>query len=62
MQGGVEAGALGANCRPIELWKRMDVPVLVYSGSMAKCASTGLIDVFADLERAVLISTSADEF
>jgi superfamily II DNA/RNA helicase len=61
VQAGLESGALQADCRHIGLWKGTDVPVIVYSGSMAKHARAGLIDVFAGLERAVLISTSAVE-
>ncbi len=58
---GLRSGELEAECRHIGLWKGSDVPVIVYSGSMAKQARRGLINVFADLERAVLISTSAVE-
>ncbi len=58
---GLESGALDAECRHIGLWKGTTVPVIVYSGSMAKHARSGLIGVFADLDEAVLISTSAVE-
>lgn len=58
---GLSSGELKAECRHIGLWKGTDVPIIVYSGSMSKIARTGLIDVFADLESAVLISTSAVE-
>lgn len=58
---GLESGQLKVECRHIGLWKGTDVPVIVYSGSMAKQAREGLINVFADLDRAVLISTSAVE-
>jgi hypothetical protein len=58
---GMAAGELQVECRHIGLWRGTDVPVIVYSGSMAKQARQGLIDVFADVERAVLISTSAVE-
>ncbi|AEJ60968.1 DEAD/DEAH box helicase domain protein [Spirochaeta thermophila DSM 6578] len=61
VQTGLESGALKADCRHIGVWKETDVPVIVYSGSMAKRAREGLIEAFADLERAVLISTSAVE-
>lgn len=61
VEAGLESGDLEADCRHIGLWKGTNVPVIVYSGSMAKHARAGLIDVFADLERAVLISTSAVE-
>ncbi len=58
---GLESGELDVDCRHIGLWKGTDVPVIVYSGSMAKQAREGLIKVFSELERAVLISTSAVE-
>lgn len=58
---GLESGELAAECRHIGLWKGTRVPVIVYTGSMAKHSRAGLIDVFADLEQAVLISTSAVE-
>lgn len=58
---GIQRGKLKVECRHIGLWKGTDVPVIVYSGSMLKRAREGLIDVFSDLERAILISTSAAE-
>lgn len=58
---GVESGELEIECRHIGLWRGTDVPIIVYSGSMAKQAREGLINVFTDLGRAVLISTSAVE-
>lgn len=57
----LDSGELNAECRHIGLWKDSDVPVIVYSGSMAKQAREGMIQVFAGLDRAVLISTSAVE-
>lgn len=61
VQAGLESGVLQVDCRHIGLWKGTDVPMVVYSGSMAKHARAGLIEVFSDLDRAVLISTSAVE-
>jgi DEAD/DEAH box helicase domain-containing protein len=61
VKSGLESDELDVECRHIGLWKGADVPVIVYSGSMAKQAREGLINVFADLDRAVLISTSAVE-
>jgi DEAD/DEAH box helicase domain-containing protein len=58
---GMVAGELQVECRHIGLWGGTDVPVIVYSGSMAKQVREGLINVFADLEQAVLVSTSAVE-
>jgi len=58
---GLESSRLAVECRHIGLWKGSNVPVIVYSGSMAKHTRAGLIDVFAGLEQAVLISTSAVE-
>lgn len=61
IKAGLESGELEVECRHIGLWKKTGVPVIVYSGSMARHAREGLINVFADLDRAVLISTSAVE-
>jgi DEAD/DEAH box helicase domain-containing protein len=61
VKAGLESGELDVECRHVGLWTGTDVPVIVYSGSMAKQAREGLINVFADLYRAVLISTSAVE-
>ncbi|MCL6520494.1 MAG: hypothetical protein K6T99_11760 [Armatimonadetes bacterium] len=61
VKAGLDSGELDIDCRHIGLWKDTDVPVIIYSGSMAKQAREGLINVFTDLERAVLISTSAVE-
>jgi len=58
---GIESGELKVECQHVGLWKGADVPVIVYSGSMSKQARAGLIDVFAGLDSAVLISTSAVE-
>jgi len=61
LQKGIDSGVLKVDCRHLGIWKGTDVPVIVYSGSMTKQARSGLIDVFSDLDRAVLISTSAVE-
>ena len=58
---GLETNELKTEFRHVRLWGDSRVPVVVYSGSMAEHARKGLIDVFTDLERAVLISTSAVE-
>ena len=58
---GLETNELRVELRHIGLWEDLTVPVIVYSGSMAKHARKGLINVFSDLEKAVLISTSAVE-
>lgn len=61
IRSGIESGKLEVDCRHIGLWKGTDVPVIVYSGSMARYAREGLIDVFSELDRAILISTAAVE-
>jgi DEAD/DEAH box helicase domain-containing protein len=61
VRAGLESGQLTVECKHIGLWKGTGVPAIVYSGSMAKRARAGLIDVFASLEQAILISTSAVE-
>ena len=58
---GLETNELGVELRHIGLWEDSTIPVIVYSGSMAKHVRKGLINVFSDLEKAVLISTSAVE-
>ena len=58
---GLETNELQVELRHIGLWRDSTVPVIVYSGSMAKHTRKGLIKVFSDLEKAVLISTSAVE-
>lgn len=58
---GLASCQLDVECRHIGIWKGTNVPIIVYSGSMAKRARIGLIDVFSDIEHAVLISTSAVE-
>lgn len=45
----------------VGLWADSDVPVVLYSGKMAKDERDGQIRLFDELERAVLISTSAVE-
>jgi len=61
VRSGIEFGELDVDYRHIGLWKGTDVLVIVYSGSMARHAREGLIDVFSDLDQAVLISTAAVE-
>ena len=58
---GLETNELQVELRHIGLWRDSTVPVIVYSGSMAKTTRKGLINVFSQLEKAVLISTSAAE-
>lgn len=53
-------------CRQIEMnhigfIENTEYPVIVYSGSMSKSSRDGLINLFDDLKKAVLISTSAVE-
>lgn len=45
----------------VSVLKSTDYPIIVYSGSMSKSAREGLVDLFDDLDKAVLISTSAVE-
>lgn len=40
---------------------QVSIPVIVYTGKMTKAERDGLIEAFAQLERAILISTSAVE-
>ncbi len=52
---------LGVQIPAIKAWKESDVPVVIYSGKMAKAERKGLIAAFDALDRAILISTSAVE-
>lgn len=45
----------------VGLWADSDVPVILYSGKMTKDERDGQIRLFDELERAVLVSTSAVE-
>lgn len=45
----------------VSVLKGTDYPIIVYSGSMSKSAREGLVDLFDELDKAVLISTSAVE-
>lgn len=45
----------------VRLWRKTDIPVILYSGKMPKWERKGLIRIFDALPRAILISTSAIE-
>ena len=45
----------------VSTWKDSFYPVIVYSGSMSRRSREGLINLYDDLEKAVLLSTSAVE-
>jgi len=55
------AGELDAEIRHIASWGDTGVPVVIYTGKMIKAERQGLIEAFAGLPRAVLISTPAVE-
>jgi superfamily II DNA or RNA helicase len=55
------AGELDAEIRHIASWGDTGVPVVIYTGKMTKAERQGLIEAFARLPRAVLISTPAVE-
>jgi len=55
------AGELDAEIRHIASWGDTGVPVVIYTGKMTKAERHGLIEAFAGLPRAVLISTPAVE-
>jgi len=54
-------GNLDAETRHIASWGDTGVPVVIYTGKMTKTERQGLIEAFAGLPRAVLISTPAVE-
>lgn len=45
----------------VSVWGNSDYPMVLYSGSMSKQSRGGLVSLFDDLEKAILISTSAVE-
>ncbi len=55
------AGQLNVEARHIAIWKNTDIPVLLYTGKMTKAERDGLINAFALLPQAILISTPAVE-
>lgn len=56
-------GTIRAVTRHITTWDETKVPALLYTGQMSRSARRGLIEAFGDpdIERAVLVSTSAVE-
>jgi len=54
-------GDLEVETRHIAPWEDTGVPVVIYTGKMTKSERQGLIEAFAGLPRAVLISTPAVE-
>jgi len=56
-------GQIDITIRYIKEWHNSEVPVILYTGSMAKSARGGLIELYSDSEisKAILISTSAVE-
>lgn len=54
-------GQLNVESRHIATWKNTGIPIVLYTGKMARAERDGLIDAFAQLPQAVLISTPAVE-
>ncbi|MGQ9555191.1 MAG: DEAD/DEAH box helicase [Anaerolineae bacterium] len=61
LQRAVGRKELEVETRHIATWKESGVPVVIYTGKMAKFERKGLIEAFAALPHAVLISTPAVE-
>ncbi len=57
----LEGEPLAVEARHIATWKNTGIPVLLYTGKMTRAERDGLIDAFALLPQAVLISTPAAE-
>jgi len=53
--------SLKVEARHISTWQDTDIPVLLYTGKMTKAERDGLIDAFALLPQAILLSTPAVE-
>lgn len=61
IRGALAEGVLEIETRHIASWRETGVPVIIYTGKMTRTQRQGLIDAFAGLPRAVLISTPAVE-
>lgn len=61
LENALVSGDLAVETRHIAVWQETGIPVVIYSGKMSKAARTGLIEAFAALPQAVLISTPAVE-
>ena len=61
IQNALAKGELDAETRHIASWGDTGVPVVIYTGKMTRSERQGLIEAFAGLPRAVLISTPAVE-
>ena len=61
LRSSLEARRLQVEARYIATWRDTETPVVLYTGKMTKAARDGLIDAFARLPRAILISTPAAE-
>jgi DEAD/DEAH box helicase domain-containing protein len=61
LQEALAAGELKAQTRHIATWGDSGMPVVIYTGKMSRAERRGLIEAFAALPRAVLISTPAVE-
>jgi len=61
LQEALAAGELKAQTRHIATWGDSGVPAVIYTGKMSRAERQGLIEAFAGLPRAVLISTPAVE-
>ena len=57
----LENGQLQFTTRNIAVWGDTGVPVVIYTGKMSRTERQGLLEAFAALPRAVLISTPAVE-
>lgn len=61
LQEALAAGELKVQTRHIATWGDSGVPVIIYTGKVSRAERQGLIEAFAGLSRAVLISTPAVE-
>ena len=61
IRGALAEGELNADTKHIASWGDLGVPVIIYTGKMTRSERQGLIEAFAGLPRAVLISTPAVE-
>ncbi|MFB3764874.1 MAG: DEAD/DEAH box helicase [Methanotrichaceae archaeon] len=57
----LEDGRLDADTKNIASWKDTKIPVIIYTGKMARNERRGLLEAFGKLSKAILISTPAVE-
>ena len=61
LKSAIAAGQLQPKSNYITTWRDRDITTILYSGKMSKHNRDGLVELFGELEKAILISTPAVE-